>query len=184
MHGTADALRIAALSVGPPPAPHLVPHLTHLLFPHQALCRMTKHSVGVFQNVIEKAGLRRALEVLATPVSRIQQAVVTMFLALITSDLRLTRILQDRDFLMGVMRLLESPSPVIRAKAFAVTLEVMRGSPEMMLTACQNRLVMYIERDVRGRGTAGGKADAAYLARCLELLVTAATDSVPGIISE
>ena len=62
----------------------------------QALCRISKHSISVFQNVVEKVGLPKLLAAMATPVTRIQQAMVTMFLALITADTRLTRIIQDK----------------------------------------------------------------------------------------
>jgi len=45
----------------------------------QALCRITKHNVGVFENVIEKVGLPNLLNTISsTSSSRIQQAYVTM----------------------------------------------------------------------------------------------------------
>ena len=62
----------------------------------QALCRLTKHNVAVFQNVIEKVGLQKMLSALAVPISRVQQNMLTMFAALITSDARLTRLVQDK----------------------------------------------------------------------------------------
>jgi serine/threonine-protein kinase ULK4 len=64
--------------------------------PQQALCRITKLSVGIFQNVLDKVGLPKLLAAMVTPVTRIQQAMVTMFLMLINSDVRLTRLIQDK----------------------------------------------------------------------------------------
>lgn len=42
-----------------------------------------------------------------------------------------------------VLRLLESPSVVIRAKAFLVILTIITGNNDSLLVACQNRLVFY-----------------------------------------
>ena len=62
----------------------------------KALSRITKHNSGVFQNVIEKVGLPKMLTTMAIPVNRIQQAILTMFASLITSEVRLTRLLQEK----------------------------------------------------------------------------------------
>ena len=62
----------------------------------QALSRLTKHSVAVFQSVIEKVGLPKMLSTMALPITRIQQSVITMFACLVNSDARLTRIIQDK----------------------------------------------------------------------------------------
>lgn len=40
------------------------------------------------------------------------------------------------------MRMLESPSVVIRAKAFLVILTIITGNNDSLLIACQNRLVL------------------------------------------
>ncbi len=58
--------------------------------------RLTKNSVGVFQSVIEKVGLTRMLATMALPISRTQQAVVTAFASLVTSDARLSRLLENK----------------------------------------------------------------------------------------
>ena len=62
----------------------------------QALSHLTKHSVAIFQNVLEKVGLGRVLAAMAMPVSRVQQAVVTMFAAVVTADGRQARLLLDK----------------------------------------------------------------------------------------
>lgn len=62
------------------------------------MARLTKHNVSVFQSVIEKVGLPRILGVMQLQVTRIQQAVITMFACLITADTssRITRLIQDK----------------------------------------------------------------------------------------
>ena len=62
----------------------------------QALARMTRHSISVFQTAIEKVSLPKMLSTMSMPISRIQQAVITMFAALITSEVRLNRVIQDK----------------------------------------------------------------------------------------
>ncbi len=66
------------------------------LFCLQALVRLTKHNVQVFQSVIEKVGLTRMLSTMALPITRTQQAVVTAFALLVTSDARLSRLLDNK----------------------------------------------------------------------------------------
>ena len=41
------------------------------------------------------------------------------------------------------MKLVESPSVLIRAKAVLVVLEIIKQSPEMILTCCQARYITY-----------------------------------------
>ena len=63
------------------------------------MARLTKHNVSVFQSVIEKVGLPKILNTMQLQVTRIQQAIITMFACLITSDsssARITRLLQDK----------------------------------------------------------------------------------------
>jgi hypothetical protein len=50
----------------------------------------------MFQNVIEKVGMPKVLSTLALPITRIQQATVTMLAMLLSSDTRLHRFLQDK----------------------------------------------------------------------------------------
>lgn len=45
---------------------------------------------------MEKVGLPKVLGTLAIPIARIQQAVVTMFVALAASDAKTARITQDK----------------------------------------------------------------------------------------
>lgn len=166
-HSTVDSLRITALS---------------------ALCRLTRRNQQVFQSVIDTVGLTTIMSALSFGVTRIQQAIVTMFGALISSGTHLNRLIQDKDFLQRLIRLLDSPSTVIRAKAFVVLHEVVKSSHEMLLQSCQLRLVMYIERDSRRQTPRDGKPEGnefgEYLTKCLDLLITHIVDGVPKLFKE
>lgn len=117
---------------------------------------------------------------LAQPVTRVQQAVITMILGLMASDVRHTHFLFDKvtvlsfdpltaemicgitvlvyrsfvlclysvdlltcpllqDFLLLVIRLLDSPSVVVRAKAFLAVQQLACNSSDMLLAACESR---------------------------------------------
>ncbi|KAK3093040.1 hypothetical protein FSP39_010415 [Pinctada imbricata] len=168
-HSTVDSLRITALS---------------------ALCRITRHNQQVFQSVIDTVGLTTILSALSFGITRIQQSIVTMFGALISSGQYANRMIQDKDFLQKILRLLDSPSMVIRAKAFVVIHEVVKNNHDMLLSSCQLRLVMYIERDSRRQTPRDGKTETnntdcvEYMTQCLEYLITYITDSVPKIFKE
>ncbi|XP_078085432.1 serine/threonine-protein kinase ULK4 [Mustelus asterias] len=161
-HSTMDSLRVTTIS---------------------ALCRITRHSASAFQSVIDKVGLTAVMNSLVAGISRIQQCLLTMFIAMLSSGIHLQRLVQEKDFVTKVVRLLESPSTVIRAKAFLVLLEVLRNNKEMLLLCCQTRLVMYIERD--SRKTIQGKEQQnnnEYLSKCLDLLICHIVQELPAII--
>ncbi|KAK3707960.1 hypothetical protein QZH41_001715 [Actinostola sp. cb2023] len=148
----------------PKPSPnYMAPELLWKLFTHctadnqkvtaiSALCRLTCHSVNVFQCVVEKAGFKTVLDAFSSGVSQVQQAILTMFAALLSSKPQAKRAIQEKDLVGKVMRLLESPSPIIRGKAFLLIMAVIQGSRESLLTCCQTRLVLHIEKDQK-RGT-------------------------------
>ncbi|XP_043575489.1 serine/threonine-protein kinase ULK4 isoform X5 [Chiloscyllium plagiosum] len=161
-HSTMDSLRVTTIS---------------------ALCRITRHSASAFQSVIDKVGLTAVLNSLVAGISRVQQYMLTMFIAMLSSGIHLQRLVQEKEFVTKVARLLESPSTVIRAKAFLVLLEVLRNNKEMLLLCCQTRLVMYIERDSR-KATQGKEQQSnnEYLSKCLDLLICHIVQELPGII--
>ncbi|XP_055457528.1 serine/threonine-protein kinase ULK4 [Psammomys obesus] len=150
-HSAVDSLRITAIS---------------------ALCRITRQSPAIFQNVIEKVGLNAVIGSLASSICRVQQYMLTLFTAMLSCGIHLQRLIQEKDFVSTVIRLLDSPSSPIRAKAFLVLLYILIHNRDMLLLSCQARLVMYIERDSRktspGKELQGGSE---YLARCLDLLI-------------
>uniref|UniRef100_A0A4W5L009 Uncharacterized protein n=1 Tax=Hucho hucho TaxID=62062 RepID=A0A4W5L009_9TELE len=64
-----------------------------------------------------------------------------MFSAMLASGAhaQLHRLVQERDFVVKIMRSLESPSSVIRAKAFLVLLQVLCSNRDMLLLCCNSR---------------------------------------------
>nr|XP_033786342.1 serine/threonine-protein kinase ULK4 isoform X2 [Geotrypetes seraphini] len=163
-HSTIDALRITAIS---------------------ALCRITRHSPSAFQSVIEKVGLTAVINSLTAGICKVQQYIVTMFNVMLSSGIHLQRLAQEKDFLTRIIRLLESPSAFIRAKAFLVLLQILINNKEMLLLCCQTRLVMYIERDSRkavpGKEQQTGNE---YLSKCLDLLIYHTVQELPGILGD
>ncbi|XP_021113616.1 serine/threonine-protein kinase ULK4 isoform X3 [Heterocephalus glaber] len=150
-----------------------------------ALCRVSRQCPAAFQSVIEKVGLPSATHALATAICRAQQCLLTLFSTLLSCGIHLQRLAQDKDFVSTIIRLLDSPSTCIRAKAFLVLCYVLLHSREMLLLSCQARLVMYIERD--SRKTTSGKeqqSSSKYLSRCLELLICHITQELPRILGD
>ncbi|XP_075442811.1 serine/threonine-protein kinase ULK4 isoform X3 [Ascaphus truei] len=163
-HSTVDSLRITAIS---------------------ALCRITRHSPSAFQSVIEKVGLVSVINTLVAGIAKVQQYMLTMFAAMLSSGIHLQRLTQEKDFVSKIVRLLESPSTAIRAKAFLVLLQVLITNKEMLLLCCQTRLVMYIERDSR-KATPGKEQQSVneYLSVCLDLLIHHIVRALPGILGD
>ncbi|XP_029817770.1 serine/threonine-protein kinase ULK4 isoform X1 [Manacus vitellinus] len=163
-HSAVDSLKITAVS---------------------ALCRITRSSPSAFQSVIEKVGLTAVLNSLANGICKIQQYMLTMFSAMLSCGIHLQRLIQEKDFVTTITRLLESPSTFIRAKAFLVLLQVLINNREMLLLSCQTRLVIYIERDSRkttsGKEQQGGSE---YLSKCLDLLIYHIVRELPGILGD
>ncbi|XP_017922380.1 PREDICTED: serine/threonine-protein kinase ULK4 isoform X1 [Capra hircus] len=163
-HSTVDSLRITAIS---------------------ALCRITRHSPTAFQNVIEKVGLTSVINSLASAICKVQQYMLTLFSAMLSCGIHLQRLIQEKDFVSTIIRLLDSPSTSIRAKAFLVLLYILVHNHEMLLLSCQARLVMYIERD--SRKTTPGKEQQSgneYLSRCLDLLIRHMVQELPRILGD
>ncbi|XP_064201657.1 serine/threonine-protein kinase ULK4 isoform X1 [Anguilla rostrata] len=163
-HSTVDALRVTAIS---------------------ALCRITRHSASAFQSVMDKVGLPAVLSSLVSGIGRVQQLMLTMFAAMLSSGAHLQRLVQDKDFVTRMIRSLESPSCMIRGKAFLVLVQVLMNNREMLLLCCNSRLVMYIERDVR-KATPGREQQSSneYLSKCLDVLIRHIVQELPGILGD
>ncbi|XP_037703747.1 serine/threonine-protein kinase ULK4 isoform X2 [Choloepus didactylus] len=163
-HSTVDSLRITAIS---------------------ALCRITRHSPAAFQNVIEKVGLNSVITSLASAICKVQQYMLTLFTAMLSCGIHLQRLIQEKDFVSTIIRLFDSPSTSIRAKAFLVLLYILIHNREMLLLSCQARLVMYIERDSR-KTTAGKEQQSSseYLSKCLDLLIHHIVQELPGVLGD
>ncbi|KAJ8415718.1 hypothetical protein AAFF_G00402750 [Aldrovandia affinis] len=163
-HSTVDSLRVTAIS---------------------ALCRITRHSASAFQSVIDQVGLPTILTIMASGIGRVQQHMLTMFAAMLSSGAHLQRLVQEKEFVTKMIRSLESPSSVIRAKAFLVLVQVLINNREMLLLCCNSRLVMYIERDVR-KATPGREQQSSneYLSKCLDVLIRHIVQELPGILGD
>ncbi|XP_069873593.1 serine/threonine-protein kinase ULK4 isoform X2 [Dipodomys merriami] len=163
-HSTVDALRLTAIS---------------------ALCRITRQCPAAFQNVIEKVGLPAVMGALACSACKAQQCLLTLFATMLSCGLHLQRLVQEKDFVSTVMRLLDSPSTPTRAKAFLVLLYILIHNREMLLLSCHARLVMYIERDSRRASPRPEpQACAQHLSRCLRLLTQHIAQELPGILGD
>jgi len=151
-----------------------------------ALSRLTSHSPAVFQHVIEKAGFKAVNAALSSSVSKIQQCLVTMFVLLLSTRPQMRRLVQERDLITKGLHLFESPSMVIRGKAFLLVLNMVQSSPEALLMCCQSRLVMYIERQLKRGTPVKGESpeNRDYLMQCQSLCVSAIVDAAPGILSD
>ncbi|XP_073915207.1 serine/threonine-protein kinase ULK4 isoform X3 [Castor canadensis] len=163
-HSTVDSLRITAIS---------------------ALCRVTRQAPTAFQNVIEKVGLNSVIHSLASAICRVQQYLLILFTTMLSCGIHLQRLIQEKDFVSTIIRLLDSPSTFIRAKAFLVLLYILIHNREMLLLSCQARLVMYIERDSR-KTTPGKERQSGneYLSRCLDLLICHIVQELPRILGD
>uniref|UniRef100_A0ABM5GPR7 Serine/threonine-protein kinase ULK4 isoform X2 n=1 Tax=Pogona vitticeps TaxID=103695 RepID=A0ABM5GPR7_9SAUR len=164
LHSTVDSFRITTIS---------------------ALCKITHHSLSAFQSVIEKVGLTAVIHSLATGICKVQQYMMTMFSSMLSYGIHLQRLVQEKDFVTTVIRLFESPSYDIRAKAFLVLLQVLINNKEMLPLCCQARLVMYIERD--SRKTTLGKekqTSSEYLSKCLDILICYIVQELPHILDD
>jgi len=70
----------------------------------QALCRISRQTPGVFQNVLEKVGAPKIRAALAQPVTRVQQSIITMILGLVTSDVHHRHFLLDKVIVCAVIK--------------------------------------------------------------------------------
>ncbi|XP_075243260.1 serine/threonine-protein kinase ULK4-like [Convolutriloba macropyga] len=165
-HSSNDSLKIVAIS---------------------ALCRINKLNTAIFPSVIDKVGLQRVLDSMAAN-SKIQQPVLTMFLSMLSNGQHVSRLTQDKDFIVRVMKMLESPIATVRAKFFLLLLIVIENSTEMLVYMCNQRLVVYIERDCKKQMSA--RADQSqhyslnYLNQCLEQLMLIIVNTFPVVLQD
>ena len=107
-----------------------------------------------------------------------------MFVVLLSNRPQMRRLVQERDLATKGLHLFESPSMVIRGKAFLLVLTLIQSSPEALLMCCQSRLVMYIERQLK-RGTpikGESRENRDYLVQCQNICMSAIVEAVPGIL--
>ncbi|XP_002125058.2 serine/threonine-protein kinase ULK4 [Ciona intestinalis] len=118
-----------------------------------ALCSLNRisGSGSIFQAVLERAGVQSVLIFLTRSSYKCQQAILTSFNETLNSGQKghSVRLANAKDILPSIMKLLDSPSNLVRAKVNLSLLLLLRLNPKLLMTACQHRLIMHIERDCR-----------------------------------
>ena len=145
------------------------------------------HSSTISQHVVERVGMDEVIKTLFAGSNRVQQSMLTMIITVLSNATHFKRISQDANVIYGVVRILESPSLVLRGKVYLFVAEITSKSLGALLECCHAKIVTYIERDSRKTASnSNTKADAQavwYLKQCLELVVTTMLKQVPTIIS-
>ncbi|XP_044062546.1 serine/threonine-protein kinase ULK4 isoform X2 [Siniperca chuatsi] len=164
-HSSVEAVRVTAIS---------------------SLSRLTRVVPAVFSAVIDTCGPVAILEGLGGAGARVQQHLLTaMATALFTSRIQTHRVTQSKDLVLKVLRCLESPSTVTRAKALLLLLLLIQDNRHTLLYCCQHRLVMYLERDLRkATPLRENPSQSGYLSQCLDLLIVYLSSTAPLILED
>uniref|UniRef100_A0A667ZRY0 Unc-51 like kinase 4 n=1 Tax=Myripristis murdjan TaxID=586833 RepID=A0A667ZRY0_9TELE len=164
-HSTVEAVRATAIS---------------------SLSRVTRAVPAVFLAVIDSCGPAAILEGMSGAGVRVQQHLLTvMATALLNSRTHTHRIAQNKDLVLKVLRCLDSPSTVTRAKSLLLLLLLIQDSTHTLLYCCQHRLVMYLERDLRkATPLRENHSQSGYLSQCLDLLIAYLTSTASLILDE
>ncbi|KAM6909704.1 serine/threonine-protein kinase ULK4 [Xenentodon cancila] len=164
-HSTLEAVRVTAIS---------------------SLSRLTRLDPAVFLSVIDMCGPEAILEGIGGAGARVQQHLLTaLATGLLASHIQTHRIAQSQDLLLKVLRCLESPSTITRAKAMLLLLLLIQDNTHTLLYCCQHRLVMYLERDLRKAAPLReNSSQSGYLSQCLELLVVHLSCKAPAIMED
>ncbi|XP_070691142.1 serine/threonine-protein kinase ULK4 [Pempheris klunzingeri] len=164
-HSTVEAVRVTAIS---------------------SLSRLSRVVPAVFLAVIDTCGPAAILDALGGAGARVQQHLLTaMATALLTSRIQTHRVTQNRDLVLKVLRCLESPSTVTRAKAALLLLLLIQDNTHTLLYCCQHRFVMYLERDLRkATPLRENPGQSGYLSQCLNLLIVYLSSTAPLILED
>ncbi|KAL3981080.1 sialic acid binding Ig-like lectin 10 [Sarotherodon galilaeus] len=164
-HSTVEAVRVTAIS---------------------SLSRLTRVVPAIFLSVIDTCGPVAILEALVGTGARVQQHLLTaVAAALLTSCTQTHRVTQNRDLVLKVLRCLESPSTITRAKALLLLLLLIQDNTHTLLYCCQNRLVIYLERDLRkATPLRENPSQSGYLSQCLDLLIAYLSSTAPVIMED
>ncbi|XP_061573900.1 serine/threonine-protein kinase ULK4 [Cololabis saira] len=164
-HSTVEAVRVTAIS---------------------SLSKLTRLDPAVFLSVIDTCGHEAILEGIGGAGARVQQHLLTaLATGLLASHIQTHRIAQSQDLLLKVLRCLESPSTVTRAKAILLLLLLLQDSTHTLLYCCQHRLVMYLERELRKAAPLReNPSQSGYLSQCLELLIVHLCGTAPAIMED
>ncbi|XP_059196171.1 serine/threonine-protein kinase ULK4 [Centropristis striata] len=164
-HSTVEAVRVTTVS---------------------ALSRLTQVVPAVFSAVIETCGPAAILEGVGGAGARVQQHLLTAIASVIlTSRIQTHRITQSKDLVLKVLRCLESPSTVTRAKTLLLLLLLIQENTHTLLYCCQHRLVMHLERDLRkATPLRENTSQSGYLSQCLDLLIVHLSSTAPLILED
>ncbi|KAM6995354.1 serine/threonine-protein kinase ULK4 [Tautogolabrus adspersus] len=164
-HSTVEAVRVTAIS---------------------SLSRLTRVVPAVFLAVIDTCGPAAILEGVGGAGARVQQHLLTaMASALLTSRIQTHRVTQSKDLLLKVLRCLESPSTITRAKTLLLLLLLIKDNTHTLQYCCQHRLVMYLERDLRkATPLRENHGQSGYLSQCLDLLTVYLISCAPLILED
>nr|XP_057909659.1 serine/threonine-protein kinase ULK4 [Doryrhamphus excisus] len=164
-HSNVEAVRITAIS---------------------ALCRLTHRVPSIFLAVIETCGPASIFEAVGGAGPRLQQHLLTAIAtALVNSRIQTQHVTQLSDCVLKVLRCLESPSTITRAKAFLLLLILIKDNTHALLFCCQHRLVTYLERDLRkATPLKNHLSQSGYLAQCLDLLAYHLRSTAPLLLED
>ncbi|RVE62472.1 hypothetical protein OJAV_G00157310 [Oryzias javanicus] len=164
-HSSVEAIRVTAIS---------------------SLSRLTRVNPAVFLSVLDTCGPEAVMEGMGGPGGRVQQHLLTaMATALLTSITQTRRILQNQELVLKVLRCLESPSAATRAKALLLLLILIQDNKQTLLYCCQNRLVLYLERDLRKAiPLRDNPGQSGYLRQCLDLLIIHLSTAAQAIMDD
>lgn len=158
-----------------------------------AMSRLARLDPLQFCALLDRVGSVGLLENVHVALLGVQEAVLELFaLALLRQPgaAAVRKLGQDGAFLRAVMRLLETPASLVRAKALLLVLLLCRADIAVLRVAAEHRLVLYLERELKrvsgtGRqtGSPAGPGDA--MERCLGFFTAfLATGAVPAVLGD
>uniref|UniRef100_A0A3P9LDT8 Unc-51 like kinase 4 n=1 Tax=Oryzias latipes TaxID=8090 RepID=A0A3P9LDT8_ORYLA len=164
-HSTVEAVRVTAIS---------------------SLSRLTRVNPAVFLSVLDTCGPAAVMEGMGGTGARVQQHLLTaVATVLLTSTTQTRRISQNQDLVLKVLRCLESPSTVTRGKALLLLLLLTQDNKQTLLYCCQNRLVLYLEKDLRKAiPVRNNPSQSGYLCQCLDLLIIHLSAAAQAIMDD
>nr|CAB3267503.1 serine/threonine-protein kinase ULK4-like [Phallusia mammillata] len=155
-----------------------------------AMCRLNRLSGNgaVLQGILDRVSLAPFLSSLSRSSYKCQQAIATALVETMYSAPKghTARLANGKDILPNLMKLLDSPSSVVRAKIILAVTLLLKRNASLIMAACQNRLIMYVERDWRRLRTpsAGNRqtpSTSEYVCACLHHLIQHMVQHVPQI---
>ena len=154
-----------------------------------ALAQVCYRSPQQAVSIMEKVGLPKIFDFLIAAPHKSQPFLLTIigvvFLPNIRSSTRAmaNRICQHRDIHQKIIRLADSPSSLVRSKAFLCMEMILQQQPDFLLSYCKLKFVALVEREWKRLGCTDLKgAKKTYPFLCLKLLIDHANRLVPHIV--